>query len=400
MRTVLTYLFQLVLSLAILLTGGMIFRHLKKTAPKIQRARSEETLQQVKILRAHAEDLPITIEAHGVLRAAQEVILRAEVTGPVKWLSKRLVPGQRVTKGEELLRIDDRDYRFALSRVQATLEQARQNLELEAGRHRIAKKEWNLFQKEQAPPLALSGKPPSKSLALRLPQLATARASVASAQSAYEEAHLNLERTHIRAPFNALVQAKRVEVGQHITSQSELVHLVGVDTAWIELPLTPRQLAQIRIPGVHPGPGSQGNVSTQLAGQRVERPARVLHLLPRVDEGVRFARVLVEVKHPFYQEDPKESFPLLLGSYCKVSLKGIPFTRVLPLPRAALRERSQVYLLDSQSRLRSRRVHVIWEQAQRVWIDQGLAPEERVVVGHIPSPVEGSLCRPEGEEQP
>lgn len=392
MRSVLTLVFQLAVALGILLGGAAVFRHLKKTAPEIKKAEVVRSVQEVHFLRVQRQDLPIQIEAHGTLEAAQEVVLRSEVSGPVESLSPRLVPGQRVPAGEELLRVDGRDYRFALERFEAALEQAEQDLELEEGRHRIARKEWDLFQGDTSPLARKAAKTTSKSLALRLPQLAAARAKVASAKSAFEEAKLNLERTRIAAPFNAMVQAKRVEVGQHVTPQSELVHLVGTDTAWVELPLTPRQLARIRLPEATGQPGSRGTVSAELAGQRVERPARVLHLLPRVDQGVRFARILVEVQDPFRIEEG--GFPLLLGAYCTVSLEGRPLEGVVGIPRSALRDRSRVFVLDAEDRLRTRSVETVWERNDEVWIAKGLEEGERLVVGHVPTAVDGTVYRP------
>lgn len=401
MRNTVVTVIQLVLTLAILTGGVTAFRHLRATAPEVQRSQPEPKRPQVEYLVATRGDHPVTVRAHGVLSPAQEVELRPEVPGTVTWMSPLVVPGARIPAGEVLLKLDDRNFRYALSRAEAALEQAEQNLDLEEGKHRIARKEWDLFQGDTIPGATLQVKrdDASRRLALRLPQLVNARSAVASARSAFDEARLNLERTQIKAPFNALVQAKQTELGQQVTTQSPLVHLVGTDAAWIELPLTPRQLSQIQVPGVDGAgtTGAAGFASARIAGREVRRRAWVRHLLPRVDQGVRLARVLIEVPDPFGHADG-DGLPLLLGEFCEVALDGGTLRDVVALPRAALRDRNQVYLLAAGDHLAIRTVDLVWEETDRVYLREGLEAGERVLVSHLSAPIPGLLL--EAVEQP
>jgi RND family efflux transporter MFP subunit len=379
---------QIILALLIVAAGAAGARALIKSAPEVPRSKPKQRLQAVTVREVASGDHPIHIVAHGVLRASREVTLRPEVTGVLTWVNEDLVPGNLVEKGAPLFRIDPRDYDLAVRRAQAARRQAEHNLELELGRSRIAKKEWDLFQRRGS----AKTEDEARRLALREPQLATAQAAVDSAAAEVERTQLARSRTSIRAPFPAVVHTKLGEVGELVSPQTDLAHLVATAEAWIELPLTPAQLSRL------PLDGSAGTTSAEVAGRSVSRPARVLKLIPSVDPDVRLARVLIEVEDPFGTRPEHDArLPVLLGSYCTVTLDGLPLEDVIALPRQALRERDRVYLLDDEDRLEIREVQVVWEEAETIWVGEGLTPGDRVVTSHVAAPVPGKKLAPQAE---
>jgi multidrug resistance efflux pump len=73
------------------------------------------------------------------------------------------------------------------------------------------------------------GKP--NELAVREPQLAQARALLASAKAGLEEAERNLARCEIRAPFAGRVGEKTIDAGQYVTRGTAVARIYAVDFA-------------------------------------------------------------------------------------------------------------------------------------------------------------------------
>jgi multidrug efflux system membrane fusion protein len=71
---------------------------------------------------------------------------------------------------------------------------------------------------------------------------------------------------------------------------------------------------------------------------------------------------------------------------------------VVVLPRSALRDGDQVYVVDEENRLRFREVEVLRRRRDAVVIAGGLAPGERVAVSSLVTPVDGMEVRVIEEE--
>ena len=156
--------------------------------------------------------------------------------------------GGRVLEGDELLRIDPKDYELALAEVKADLEQARFEREVESGRQVIARREWDELQAD------LNMDEVNQSLVLREPHLRRAEALMEKATNDIEAAELQLARTVIHAPFNAMVVEESVEIGQLLSPGSEICELVGTDEFWIQVTLPFSELKWIQFPdGDRPG---------------------------------------------------------------------------------------------------------------------------------------------------
>ena len=127
-------------------------------------------------------------------------------------------------------------------------------MKLELGHQAVAKREWELLNK---------GKPAQdmeKELALRQPHLNKVRANLAAAEAELKTAMLDLERTQIRAPFNAMVLSKSVDLGSQVTLQETLAELVGTDTYRIQVSIPVERLEWIQTPSQAGDPGSKARI--------------------------------------------------------------------------------------------------------------------------------------------
>jgi len=374
---------------ALVVLGGIVIAMmLVETAPKAKRDPAPTQARLVQVRPVTLGDTVADIEAMGTVVAAREVVLQPQVSGEVLQISDELVPGGRFRKGEELLRIDPADYELAVRQRQSELAQAESNLKIEQGKQAIARREFEL--------LGQSDKGEDNALMLRKPQLDSVRASLATARAALERAKLDLARTRIRAPFNAVVQSREVDTGTRVTPASKLATLIGTDRYWLELSVPVDQLQWMAIPGMGAvGPGSPVRIYNESAwGAGAFRHGRIIRLAGDLEKEGRMARVLVAVDDPLALEPQNAGAPvLLLNSYVRAVVEGKTLHNVARVDRALLRGEDHVWVMGADGRLQIRRVTVVFRAPDSVLISKGLAAGDKLVVTDLSAPVAGMALR-------
>ncbi|MGD9082817.1 MAG: HlyD family efflux transporter periplasmic adaptor subunit, partial [Desulfobacterales bacterium] len=247
-------LIRIVLSLVILSIGVGTAAYLKNSAPRTQKRPPVKLSPTVQVQTVQASEYQIEVKAMGTVIPDREVVLKSRVSGEVVDIHPEFTEGGFLRKNMKLLQIDPLDYELALARQQSAVADAEYALKLELGHQAVAKREWEL----------LSGTQPveemEKELALRKPHLDKARAELAAAQAELKTAILNLDRTRIMAPFNAMVRSKSVDLGSQVTPQDSLAELVGTDAYRIQTSIPIDHLEWIQIPGHADGSGSKARI--------------------------------------------------------------------------------------------------------------------------------------------
>mgnify|MGYP004126628259 FL=1 len=126
----------------------------------------------------------------------------------------------------------------------------------------------------------------------------------------------------------------------------------------------------------------------------------MLRLLPDLETAGGMARVLVAIDAPFAYEREganASTMPLLLGSYVTVDIDVPALGDVVEVPRLAVREGDELYVMNAQNELEVRHVRVVWGRPDTVLVDQGVTHGERVIVSRVPSPVDGLRLRQSGQ---
>lgn len=331
---------------------------------------------------------PSAVRATGVVEAARQVTISPEVTGKVVSVSDGLVIGGRVRKGQPLFRIDRRQYELALRQTRTQVEQAQLELKVELGRGQIAEREWELLSKSD-PNMT------KNDLALRKPYREAAEVAVESAQAAREQAQLDLSRTAVTAPFNAIVVEESLEPGQIVRPGTNVATLIGTDEFWVHVQVPVEDLALLKIPE-RDGEASVARVIQPLGnGPRVERTGRVVRLAGDVDRESRTATVLVAVEHPL---DVKTGeLPLLRGAFVTVEFDGREIEELTAVPRDALVDGNDVWRVTKDETLERRALDIVWEDAQKVYARAGVEPGDRVVTSDLATPLEGMHVRTRSE---
>jgi RND family efflux transporter MFP subunit len=352
-----------------------------KREPPPRQARLVET-QPVVIGNARTR-----IEAMGTVVPAESVVLQPQVGGEVVFVSDELEPGGLVSAGDELLRIDPRDYELAVLQRESEVAQAQSVLRLEQGQQSIAKREFEL--------LGESMQADDRDLVLRKPQLESVRAQLALARASLEKAKLDLSRSQVRAPFNAIVETADVDVGARVTTANTLATLVGTDACWLEVSVPVRDLQWISIPHGDDVAGSTVRIHNRVAwGEEGWREGHVIRLAGDLGKEGRMARLLVEVEDPFTLLPENIGKPvLLMNSYVSVEIEGRELQQVATIDRTYVRDGDRLWIMGADGTLEIRTVDIVFRGHDQVFVSAGVSNGEQLVVTDLAAAVAGMPLR-------
>ena len=369
------------LSIAVILAGIIGATYITKTAPKARRRPPAKIAPLVEVARLNPGTHNVAVQAMGTVVPAREIVLESRVSGEIVALHSQFTVGGFLEKGSEVLRIDPLDYELAVTLAQARVKDSESVLRVAEEEAAAAIEEWRLLYKEESE----NKKIPA--LVAKEPQLEAARAKLAGDQADLRKARLDLERTRIRAPFNAIVRKKLIDIGSQVSSQEQLAELVGTDVYWIQVSIPVDRLNWISIPRQAAESGSSVRIFHR---NDYEHTGTVVKLLGDLEQEGRMARILIEVEDPLgLNAAGKTRLPLLIGEYVRVEIEGRQLDNVYRIPRAALRDNTRIWVASSEGILKIREVDVLWRDTETVLFRDGLQPGDRLIVSELPTPVDG-----------
>jgi RND family efflux transporter MFP subunit len=312
---------------------------------------------------------------------AKEIVLESRVSGEIVALHSQFAVGGFLEKGSEVLRIDPLDYELAVTLAEARVKDSESILKVAEEEAAAAVEEWQLLYKNKSENAEIPA------LVAKEPQLEAARAKLAAEQADLRKAKLDLARTRIKAPFNAIVRKKFVDIGSQVSGQEQLAELIGTDVYWIRASIPVDRLNWITIPRPPDETGSRVRVFHR---NEYERFGTVIKLLGDLEAEGRMARVLIEVEDPLgLDEKEKTRLPLLIGEYVRLEITGRQLDNVYRIPRTALRDNARIWVASSADTLKIREVDILWRDSETVLFRDGLQPGDRLIVSELPTPVDG-----------
>jgi len=379
------------ISVALLIVGAGISgaAYLKKSAPKATKRPPAKWIPVVRVESMQPSRHQVVIQAMGTVIPSQRVLLKSRVSGQVIAVHPEFVEGGFLVEGARIVQLDQSDYKLALAQKQTALIDSQYALKLELGRQDVALREWQLLNNQD------NSEDFDSALALRKPHLEKAKADVAAAEAALARAALDLERTAIKAPFNAMVLSKAIDKGSQVGLQEALAELVGTDAYWVQASIPIERLDWIQVPHRIDDPGSVVKVSY---GQGHVIAGTVARLMGDLESEGRMARLLIAVPDPLRRRSPSlESPPLLLGQYVRVEIQGRVLDDVFTIPRTAFRDDNTVWLVIDDDRLDIRTVSPVWRDSETVVLRNELKAGDRLIVTDLPAPVAGMEVRIESD---
>ncbi len=369
---------KIIMPLIFIAGGGGALAYFKVTAPIIERTLPQQRKAAVvQVLTAGQSNVRAVISAMGTVTASREVTIKARVAGEVQFVAPEFIPGGYIPKGGKLLSIDSSDHQVKVDKAQSELTNAKAELAIEQGSQTIAREELHLLSELSAETIAQTD------LLLRKPQLQQAKAVVISAEADLRQARLDLARTEVQAPFNALIIERNVNVGTYVGVQESLVTIVGTDEFWVKALVAMDQLSLIDFD--YAG-GCPAAVRSQTGVGQWE--GRVVRIAGKLNETSRMATVIVAVSDPQRLHMDSSAPPLIIDDYVFVDITGRQLSGMIELPRSSLQDGDTVWVCDNNL-LDIRSVALAWKSADKVYIKSGLMAGEQVVVSDMANPVQG-----------
>ena len=292
--------------------------------------------------------------------------------------------GDYVKKGTSLFTIEPEPYKLkveaakaAVTSAQATLKQAEAEYTRQA----------DLVQRQVSAVATYD-----KALATR----DSAQADLQSAQSNAQQAEINLGYTNVTAPFDGVVTARQVSIGQLVGANSAtvLATIVQLNPIWVNFTASERDVLQVR-----DFLAREGRTTADLMGTTVEiglqtepgykHKGKLDYIAPTVNPstGTLAARAVLE----------NADRTLLPGYFVRVRIASPPEPSLL-VPDVAIGSDQggrYVLIVNKDNVVEQRRVEPAQLIGELRVIRTGLTKDDRVVVGGIMRAIPGQKVAPE-----
>jgi RND family efflux transporter MFP subunit len=341
-------------SILLLLAGALL---LSACEPQ---ADGQDSVQQEVVRPAKIETLQRAsisgLDLAGTVRAAQRAEMAFKVAGRV---DKVLVDeGDRVKQGDELARLDDREFRTALSSARA--EYATADADYRRG--------LAIFERSQA----ISRRD--------LEKLETQRSLMANR---LRNAELVLEETVLRAPFDGIVGRKLVEEFGRVGANQPVVIVQNLDELEVVIQVPDRVVLHS---------STSPEVFAEIPGLDQTFPLNLKFYSTEADPVTQTYQVILGL-------GDKGDARILPGMSARVFSEAATSDSLwVSVPLGAIISNNQgqqyVWKLDADSRARMQPVAVGSLQGNRVMVTEGLQPGDQIITAGLSGLKDGMPVRP------
>src|SRR5262245_62108473 len=323
------------------------------------------------------------LEATGNAASVNTVKLLARVQGYVQEIKYQ--DGTAVKKGTPLFVIEPEPYKVQLEQAQAAEEGAKATLI-------NAQAEFTRQEQLQAKDVSTQA-----NLDRARANRDTARAAVLQAQANTQTAEINLGYTTVLAPFDGVVTARQVSVGELVGGDhtSELATIVQLDPIWVWFNLSERDVQRGRAQLTQQGVSIADLINKAPVEVGLQTEAGYPHkgLLDYVSPDVNQSTGTLQVRAIF--ENAKQA--LLPGYFVRVRVP-LRAQQALLVPEVAVgadQAGRYVLVVNADGIVEQRRVQLGQTTGDMRVIASGLKPDERVIVAGILDAVPGQKVDPQ-----
>jgi RND family efflux transporter MFP subunit len=367
------------LPVLIVLAAVIILIVMTALKAKPQKNKPLEYVPLVKTIALKEEEVVFTIEGTGTVTPTQEISLLSQVSGEIISLSENMKRGGRFSKGETLIKVNPIDYQLQVEAAQAEVARNLVDFQLKKEEMLIANEEWKSYNGSSSPKQA-------SPLVLKKPQLDLAKANLQAAQARLKIAQLNLERTHIKAPFNGSVKLKNVSVGQYISLGTNLATLFNSDLAQITISLNNEELQWFNLEAPHK---SKAIISAQLAGKLTEWNGWLDRFSAELNASNRMVDAIIRVN----QNEQKT--PLLSGLFVNVSLTANKTLSAFKAPLTAVRNYNEIWVVND-GKLDIRMVEILRRDDSNAYFKGGVTNGDALIISDLSYVSQGMKVKLEG----
>jgi RND family efflux transporter MFP subunit len=366
---------KLILPVIIFLITIVLVMVIFKNPPESQRGKPSKAPQMtVEVTTVAPKSYQVIVQSFGTVTPRTQSVLFSQVLGQINYVSKQFRAGGFFEKGDTLVQLDDRDFRTEVKIAQASLMSAKQALQEESARVKQAEADWKRLG---------NGKEPN-ALVLRKPQYEAAKAQVLSSEAKLEKVKLSLERTKVVAPYAGRVLKKNVDLGQVISSNTQLADIFAVDYVEIRLPIKNKDLPLMDLPEEYSNASEQVEnstsnvvISSDLMGDQVWQ-GRVVRTESAIDEMSQQLYVVAQIIRP-YDADYNQGPQIKMGQYVTAKITGREIDNAIVIPSSAIYQGSYVYIVKDGLLMR-KEVALGWQNGSESIVLSGLLAGDKLVL--------------------
>jgi len=382
---------------------------------------------EVEVVRATAEtsgnDAGGTVlSATGYIVAHHTINVNSKVTGRLLWIG--VEKGDKVKEGQELVRLEDQEFRATYEQARGALENARAYLdelqhgsrpeEVQQAQHNLDETRATLvndkltldrtkelasggvvsrqalddatakFDSDQQRVNSLERAFQLSKIGPRAEEIARAQGAVMQAQGQLDYAKSQLDATVIRAPVTGTILDRTAEKGELITAQfasaaaggpqGSVVSLADLNDLQVELDIAQADFARL-------GPTQRAKVTTDAYPDK-EYDGVIAQISPEANRQKATVQVKVQVlnpsKYPDVQLRPEMNATVkFLANDAPTNAKG-PAGVYVPATAIHDRDGKKIVLIAYNSKAVAREIHVVGQRSDGALVD-GLVGGESVI---------------------
>jgi HlyD family secretion protein len=311
-------------------------------------------------------DMSESISVVGNLIGAATVETVPKVSGRLEAVTVRL--GDRVTRGQRLAKIEDREILEQVKQAQASFDVSAATIRQREADLKLAQtnldRSRSLYERQLIPRQTFDDTDARYQAANAALDLA--RAQYAQAQARLDELKINLANTVITSPVTGFIGKRALDPGAWVTPSSAFLSVVDISIVRLVANVVEKDLRRIT-------QGMKADVVVDaFPGETFD--GRIAHVAPVLDPATRTAQIEVEV--------PNSNFRLKPGMYAKVDFVVEHKQNTLVVPANAivdLNGKKGVFLPDEGDVARFKPVTIGMSQPELVEVVEGLPEGTRVV---------------------
>ena len=354
------------------------------TKPETKADLKSLPVNRVKVTQVQQRDITPSTLLTGKIQPAMRADLRFELSGQIA--DRYIEPGQQVVKDDILLTMDDGDYQDRYQEAIAELELEKANVERDRQQLKLIREEIAIQQREvkrleQLGQKSLASKSNYDTALKTVLQLKSEESRLRSSvnasgsklqlrESKVNMARRNLERTRLRAPFNATVNQVQYDIGDYARSGEVAVELVQLDEMDLYLDVTGTLMSTLSV-----------GQTIDMKIRAEDHQGKIISIEPDPDADT--------MTHAIHVRLPGDG--LYSGQLAQAILPSEQLTQVSVVPLSAIlyeQGESYVYRIDSENRLQRVAVTLLARQEESQAI-AGISPGETIVARDVTSLTEG-----------
>lgn len=278
--------------IALVALGAIIYPKLPKNNPEPSTTSDTKSSKlTVDAVVVKSQKLDNRVNITGTLLPDESVVLSAEVSGKIE--SLYFTEGQKVKKGDLLLKLNDREVRAQLEKMKYTL---RLNQDMERRQQTLLKKE-----------------------AISREEYETALTTLNTSLSEIKVLEAQLAKHHIYSPFNGIIGLRDVSPGTYLTPGTRVAELYKIDPIKIDFAVPSKYISQVNI---------GDKIAFQVDAYEEPFHGEIYAIEPQIDLNTRSIKVRAAA--------PNTANKLYPGQFARIELTLETIDQALMIPTQAI----------------------------------------------------------------